>query len=917
MRRTLTKRVLTLFLAIALLYTWVFSFPVSSRAEDTGFNDEPKIEAKDPEQLQKELDELTFEVEELREENIKHFHLPDGTYQAVIYGNPVHRMDSDGNWVDIDNTLKDDGTDLTTSDARIKFAKKITGNENLFTLREDKYKITFGLENATKKTKGVFTNTESSKDKTATKLQKLIDLDNITASVVYEDILYGVDLEYVLIANSIKENIIVKETSDRYCYTFSLELNGLAAFLENNAIYLYDTETEGIIYEIPQPYMYDAVGEVSTEVTYSLIDEQNGKYSLILAADETWLNSEDRTFPVIIDPILLDVGQNADTYVYSAAPNTNYGSSQYLWVLDSAEAYYKFATPTLPKDATVTNALLEIPFYYSVVNQKYLTMGAYQISSNWNEHTVTWSSRPGTNSTLLGSSNLYANGASSTDPEYGVFNVTSYVKGWYSGTPNYGFALKRVGGTNTSVLLVAREKIQVYAKLSVYYSGSNLADGIYAIQKKSTQTYVKSTRTTYSGTVTQETHTSTPTSSSDLDNLFKISYRPQYDDYVIRSMVDNALLIYPIASDCSVGVTSTTVSDASLITWYTWKIVPSDGCYYITYTTGGNTYYLRSSSTSSGAQLSLTTNSTDSGTLWFFNKYNGITLEKIQKANIPSALTVGDTYSCKAYMYSTRINHNGPVTYSVTDTDNTATDKATVGQTTGYFRALKNGEVRLNVTYPGAPYVWYWNITINLMPCSGSEIAYNPSLWNSESIMPNSNCYNYALNICCSVPGSDYYFLQPGVATKQKPFRLTQNGTYNNLPLFYSQLLSGAEIEELAILDADEFGITFEAIGKNDTCPYGTYKVALVIDSYDDPAYENYIKLENGTIYIEIPDTDYHWYRQNPDGTWSHKRGDSYATNLDASENIIYDPQICDRNYGDGLNYSIFVGYYAVSPIDS
>ena len=32
------------------------------------------------------------------------------------------------------------------------------------------------------------------------------------------------------------------------------------------------------------------------------------------------------------------------------------------------------------------------------------------------------------------------------------------------------------------------------------------------------------------------------------------------------------------------------------------------------------------------------------------------------------------------------------------------------------------------------------------------------------------------------------------------------------------------------------------------------------VDNYDDPS-------------IDGRDVDYHWYRQNPDGTWSHKRG--------------------------------------------
>ncbi len=67
--------------------------------------------------------------------------------------------------------------------------------------------------------------------------------------------------------------------------------------------------------------------------------------------------------------------------------------------------------------------------------------------------------------------------------------------------------------------------------------------------------------------------------------------------------------------------------------------------------------------------------------------------------------------------------------------------------------------------------------------------------------------------------------------------------------------------------------------------------------------------------YIEIPDMDYHWYRQNSDGTWSHKLGPTLVMDFDAALNTIYDPQICNRNYGS-TNYSEFVGYYAVSSVD-
>ena len=94
-------------------------------------------EPKDPSDLQKELDELTYEITSLRGENIKHFRLPDGTYQAVIYGGPVHRLNASGVWEDIDNTLTETSGAIVTGDARLKFAKKITGNGNLYTRSEE------------------------------------------------------------------------------------------------------------------------------------------------------------------------------------------------------------------------------------------------------------------------------------------------------------------------------------------------------------------------------------------------------------------------------------------------------------------------------------------------------------------------------------------------------------------------------------------------------------------------------------------------------------------------------------------------------------------------------------------------------------------------------------------------------------
>jgi hypothetical protein len=57
------------------------------------------------------------------------------------------------------------------------------------------------------------------------------------------------------------------------------------------------------------------------------------------------------------------------------------------------------------------------------------------------------------------------------------------------------------------------------------------------------------------------------------------------------------------------------------------------------------------------------------------------------------------------------------------------------------------------------------------------------------------------------------------------------------------------------------------------------------------------------------PGHDFHWYRQDRDGRWSHKPGGGPATNLDARGRPIADPRSADRG-----PYHIFCGFYCVQP---
>ena len=187
-------------------------------------------------------------------------------------------------------------------------------------------------------------------------------------------------------------------------------------------------------------------------------------------------------------------------------------------------------------------------------------------------------------------------------------------------------------------------------------------------------------------------------------------------------------------------------------------------------------------------------------------------------------------------------------------------------------------------------------------PVSGSEIEYNPNLWNGLPLQYDTNCYSYAFNTQYTfIEGSNEFGLQPGGTS----YYQTVNGNYIT-PLYGNQIDAiGSKLLTNINADASVAGFTFREVSRTEMCNPGTYKVALVVAPYNgDPNYT----------------PDYHWYRQNPDGTWSHKPGGRTVRDVDNSGDVIVDPTTADRyevlSNGKILDYTHVVGFYEVTPID-
>ncbi len=132
---------------------------------------------------------------------------------------------------------------------------------------------------------------------------------------------------------------------------------------------------------------------------------------------------------------------------------------------------------------------------------------------------------------------------------------------------------------------------------------------------------------------------------------------------------------------------------------------------------------------------------------------------------------------------------------------------------------------------------------------------YQPERWNDFStVLANNNCYNYSNDEITMT------FAQPGRAC-------------------------GARVTEMACPDVVQAVLCDGLLELTDplaACPAGTHKVHLVV----------------------APNWDYHFYRQDLDGLWSHKPGGTPATNLDNSDQLITDPAMADTGmYTDHCGY--------------
>ena len=142
---------------------------------------------------------------------------------------------------------------------------------------------------------------------------------------------------------------------------------------------------------------------------------------------------------------------------------------------------------------------------------------------------------------------------------------------------------------------------------------------------------------------------------------------------------------------------------------------------------------------------------------------------------------------------------------------------------------------------------------------------YEPGVWNDGGFVQcSNNCYNYG----CDVQTNTY--AQPGAA--------------HGINLVGPSDMNCQAVTAAAVAD----GLVPANCDQGCGCSDCHHQVALVI----------------------WPGRDFHWYRKDRDGSWSHKMATDPATDLDNSGNIITDPRTADRG-----PYTVFCGCFCVNKL--
>ena len=381
-----------------------------------------------------------IELIEKRKANEKHFLQEDGTITAKVYSSNIHYL-KNGKYEDIDNTLikKDDCYVNKNNDYKVFFKEQ--GKDSLMRMERENNYLDIKL-----------------KQGNATKLKKHQKTSQYVEEVSYHNALNGIDIKYQTLPTKVKETIILNNNQTK-TIKFIVDTN-LSLELKDNTIIAKDQDEN--VFTIEKPYMEDSNGVINENISYQITNSDN-LYEIELTLDSEWLDSEERLYPVYVDPTISDdktASGIMDTYIYPNDTNTvRYNQPILKAGVERVNrenvinrTLIKFNLPTIGTGSEVINATLTLCGYLmdniTGTQQFGKTIAIHRVTAPWTEETANWENMNNNYDTRIDAVQFVnrswlENGQ--IIPQYSSTlygDVTDLVKHWYKDTPNYGILIK-------------------------------------------------------------------------------------------------------------------------------------------------------------------------------------------------------------------------------------------------------------------------------------------------------------------------------------------------------------------------------------------------------------------------------------------------------------------------------------------
>lgn len=407
--------------------------------------------------------------------------------------------------------------------------------------------------------------------------------DTVTYPSVFGE---GTALRYQVDFNGYKEDIIVETETATTEFSFYLYCVGLEPTVQDAMIVYADSDSGEIVFTTSPFYIYDSSMQTNgyTDTDFTLTEMENSVYELTVDVDEDFLNTENLTYPIYVDPSLTFSGSSSvETITIYANSNTSHGSDLLSYIGYRNASYgegrmlIRFTGllnnvifRNLPADQ-ITDATLYM--YASKMGTSSSTVRIRQFGgeTNWDTDSTWAEVITSTNGTIQDGELLSAETGSCS------FNIIKAIKTWVGDTSNSNnlmtaglmvYNVKTTDDDYCRAFYTENGSPATSPYLSLTYTPV-VEDGIYYIRNAENKSYANAT----------EGSTSVSLKNFEAANTQKWQITQNSNGYyTIKSLNTQT---YLGVSSLATNGTSSVISDATSTRGKQWAIIPSNDGRYI------------------------------------------------------------------------------------------------------------------------------------------------------------------------------------------------------------------------------------------------------------------------------------------------------------------------------------------------